>query len=249
VSEDNTKVPEAASGNRVSRFMRRHPVLTGLAALIAITYLYIQWAYPTYRLRYRLTVEVETPNGLKTGSSVIESKREEHIVVIPGVLPESWRVTGEAVFVDLGDGKNLIVTLTNRSSGLKDSVSAAGLPYSPGPDLKVSGYPARWRAVKRLKTRNIAPERLPTIVTFTDINDPKTVKRVDPRNLAASFGEDYALKRATVEVTHDVVSEGIEGKLSWLRALKGGYLHGGFSSRGAPYGLYGGQFKSKGLSP
>jgi len=204
------------SDNRIANFMRRHPVLTGLAALIGISYLYIQWVYPTHKLRYRLIVEVMTPDGLKTGSSVIESKREEHIVFIPGVLPVSWRVTGEAVFVDLGDGKNLIVTLTNSSSGRKDSVSAAGLPYSPGPDLKVLGYPARWRAVKRLKTRNIAPERLPTTVTFTDINDPKTVKRVDPLNLAATFGEGYALKRATVEVTRDAVSEGIAGKLGWL---------------------------------
>jgi hypothetical protein len=54
------------------------------------------------------------------------------------------------------------------------------------------------------------------LVTFTDIDDPKSVQRVDPANLAASFGPGIRLKRITVEVTDDDVTTGIEKRLRWL---------------------------------
>jgi hypothetical protein len=67
-------------------------------------------AYPTSRHRFRLTVNVETPTGLRSGSSVMETVVErlpgwvglrEGQLAIPSLI-------GEAVFVDLGstpDGK------------------------------------------------------------------------------------------------------------------------------------------------
>jgi hypothetical protein len=35
----------------------------------------------------------------------------------------------------------------------------------------------------------------PLLVTFADINDPASVQRVDPDDLAASFGPGYALSQ------------------------------------------------------
>src|SRR5262245_578483 len=68
---------------------------------------------PVYTYRYRLTVEVDTPEGLKSGSSVIETTVQDNT--------ESWgppesrmvrsRTKGEAVFVDLGSGKHVIALL------------------------------------------------------------------------------------------------------------------------------------------
>jgi hypothetical protein len=70
-----------------------------------------QFNYPTCTFRYKLTAEVMTPEGLRTGSSVIEvSYSSGHPLPNPG----RWRadfVTGEAVYVDLGGGKNLFVLL------------------------------------------------------------------------------------------------------------------------------------------
>ena len=59
-------------------------------------------------------------------------------------------------------------------------------------------------------------DRLPMLVRFADIADPKTVERVDPENLAASFGAGYALQRVVVEETDDPVTSGIEKRLRWL---------------------------------
>lgn len=99
-----------------------------IAVTLLLAALGIVWAqqYPAYTLRYRLTAEVETPDGVKSGSSVIEVTYSW-----PGRLldPDSvqWRITGEGVLVDLGDGRNLIVTLTRSSSGREDALDVAWL--------------------------------------------------------------------------------------------------------------------------
>ena len=67
---------------------------------------------PTPDYRYLLTVAVETPDGPKTGSSVIEvetSVAGEYSLPTPGRV--SHKVRGEAVAVDLGDGQVLFALL------------------------------------------------------------------------------------------------------------------------------------------
>jgi len=71
--------------------------------------------YPTYTYRYRLALEVETPDGIRSGSSVIEV-RYEMFSEFNGRDHVS-RVFGEAVFVDLGQRKNLVGLLAAGPSG------------------------------------------------------------------------------------------------------------------------------------
>jgi hypothetical protein len=66
----------------------------------------------------------------------------------------------------------------------------------------------------------VAPENYPLLVTFTDTNDPKSVQRVDPANLAASFGVGVRLKRIVVEKTDEAVTVGIRERLGWLGSQK-----------------------------
>ena len=54
------------------------------------------------------------------------------------------------------------------------------------------------------------------LVTFKDINDPKTVERVDPNNLAEAFGQGVRLARASIEITNEPVTTGIEKRLPWM---------------------------------
>ena len=46
------------------------------------------------------------------------------------------------------------------------------------------------------------------LVTFDDIAKPETVRRVDPADLAAVFGEGVRLKAVTLEITEMKVTEG-----------------------------------------
>jgi hypothetical protein len=84
------------------------------------------------------------------------------------------------------------------------------------------------------------------LVTFGNLRDPMSVTEVDPANLSAQFGEGVRLRRITVQVTDDDVTEGIERRLGWLKTLHGGYLNGAFADDGrVPLGLYGGNFSSE----
>ena len=61
-------------------------------------------------VRYRLTLEIETPQGLRSASSVIQNFYEEGFVRCRGrVLNTS--VTSEAVYVDLDPGRHVIALL------------------------------------------------------------------------------------------------------------------------------------------
>jgi hypothetical protein len=78
---------------------------------MVLIYGFIQLNYPTCTFRYKLTAEVMTPDGLKTGSSVIEVSFTSFDVFGLVNRQGSGTVTGEAVYVDLGGGKNLFVLL------------------------------------------------------------------------------------------------------------------------------------------
>ena len=60
------------------------------------------------------------------------------------------------------------------------------------------------------------PSAYPLLVHFRDIRDPKTVVRIDPTEVAASFGPGVKLRRITVQITDDAVTMGIKKRLRWL---------------------------------
>jgi hypothetical protein len=63
------------------------------------------------------------------------------------------------------------------------------------------------------------PTGYPVLVRFRDINDPRTLERVDPEGLSTSFGTGVRLARVTLQLTDDHVTTGIEKKLKWLNNL------------------------------
>ncbi|MDG6078622.1 hypothetical protein E3U23_05375 [Erythrobacter litoralis] len=197
---------------------------------------------PTPDYRYRLTVEVDTPQGLRSGSSVIEVETDvASATTIPSPGSVSHRVRGEAVAVDLPDGRTLFALL--RSGTDADWASRVMSMLAPDPPddvedrfqarfdnlLALEGkltLPRMWPPVGHLEERSAYP----MLVTFGDIAVPTSVTEVDPDDLAATFGEDYALRRITVELTDAPVTTGIEKRLGWLpnyfdKMLDGRRLH------------------------
>ena len=183
---------------------------------------------PTPAYRYRLTVEVETPEGLRTGSSVIEVETSE------SSFPHSTvnhRVRGEAVAVDLPGGKTLFALLRSESDvDWASRVMFMLAPEAPRSSddpflfryknmLKLKGpitLPRMWPPVADLPQRSAYP----MMVTFGDLADPTSVERGDPDDLAASVGEGVVLKRITVQMTEDPVTTGIDKRLAWLDHLE-----------------------------
>jgi len=78
-------------------------------------------------------------------------------------------------------------------------------------------YAAYLDELNRLKPKDELPFKdLPVLVRFRDPKVPTSVELVDPLNLAASFGSGVTLTRASVEITDDPVTKGIETRLPWL---------------------------------
>lgn len=178
--------------------------------------------------RYRLTVEVDTPQGLRTGSSVIEVEAGEVGTTLGGA---GVQVRGEAVAVDLPGGQTLFALLR----GDHEPYNFAGSvmfrvtqmpPREPSDSKKRFGR--RVKAVRANRKLNIIPRMrpgyfadvdppfsaYPMLVRFRDIADPTTVEWVDPDNLAAGFGDGVKLRQITVQLTEDDVTRDIEQRLS-----------------------------------
>ncbi|MEN7538512.1 hypothetical protein [Aurantiacibacter flavus] len=221
-------------------------VLAVLALAIATAFLW-GWGFfdpglPDYR--YRLTVEVETPEGLKTGSSVIEVKTSvagRNIVPMPGAV--SHRVRGEAVMVDLGARGVLFALL--RSDDNFDWASNVAYRLAPkmprvrdaeGRLDSDSDFEAQYATMLEHREPIELPRTFPDVghlknqparpmlVRFGDIEDPSTVEQVDPDDLAFTFGPGVRLRRITVQLTGDPVTKGIVERLPWLPDRRGSLI-------------------------
>ncbi|WP_427964340.1 hypothetical protein [Altererythrobacter sp.] len=187
--------------------------------LAAAGYLIWQVRYPTYTYRFRMTVEVNTPEGLATGSSVYEVQAERTTTFMTG-NDRHWGSRGEAVAVDLPGGRTLFALLkTSAHFGDMAGLSMNSLhPGFPGTGYDVVGVAKELSKGMHKGPAEVAPADYPMLVTFGDLGDPTSVALVDPDDLAASFDEGVSLKRITVQITRDPVTTGIEQRLGWLPA-------------------------------
>lgn len=189
--------------------------------------------------RYRLTIEVETPAGLKSGSSVIEVASEHdppHLLQSSGLCGDGMghrsavsmrqEVRGEAVAVDLGDGRTIYALLQSPDAFGAHAFATRAYEVQRSTRLPRCDLIDERRAVALLReaggpfevpndTRH-AIARFPTLVRFTDPANPRTVQVLDRRDLARSLGPGYRLRRIVVELTDDPVTSGIERRLPWL---------------------------------
>lgn len=172
----------------------------------------------------KLTVTVDTPAGEVSGSAVTAISWSKNFFS-GGWGGASWHsaVKGEAVVVDLGSGKLLFALLSHSDSNDYIANLATRLVMDT---TDRAWSKAAFAGVRNLGEPTPVPPKLyPLLVTFADINDPKTVTKVDPANLAASFGPGYVLKAIMLEVTAERVREGVlEKSLVWLPDYQKGNL-------------------------
>jgi hypothetical protein len=229
----------------------KRAILVIIAAIIIAPlgfYFGYKLLYPTYTYRYRLSVEVETPDGTRAGSSVIEVRYE----IFPEINGRDHvsRVFGEAVFVDLGRGKNLIGLLAAGPSG--EDVDYPGRIVFLAFDLDGNdkNTPKRLPLLRgkrdldiyRSSLYDVTKRFLPTFVTFRDLTDFKSVKIAPPGLFDEVFGPDYKLRNVSIEMTDGPVTEQISRNLPWLPHP--GYFNGhvGCGPGDPTYCLHGGHF-------
>ena len=187
----------------------------GLAAWGASLWI---WPYVTYR--DKITVEIETPQGLKTASIV----REHTFRVLP---PDPWykqtyHVWGkcEARLHDLGGGKNLVIGCINAPNG-----NTSGGSWFLSKVFGLARFPVAASDVPPVGTRvEVGAAWLPRILTLKDIRDPKSfidilIQANPPQdNFSEVFGLGYRFEKAWVEITNEPVIVGeIEKVLPFAR--------------------------------
>lgn len=206
---------------------------------IAVLLLGLYLAYPFGFWNYKLTLVVETPEGIKTGSAV----RKIHAYNEPRIFPENsgfhTGVKGEAVVVDLGE-RGVLFSLLKGNGDWSDY--GYYIIYQEFPYLS-NGRSKIWHYTMLEAKKELAFDKIPMLVRFRDINDPKTVELVDPNDLEKTFGKGVKLISATLEMTDENMTTGVEKTLPWLKELNGRYLGGGRTSLNAPLELHGGNFK------
>jgi hypothetical protein len=150
-----------------------------LAALFFLLYSCL----PSYsdRLSLRVTAEVETPDGLKTGSSVISYRFKKKPWWYPAQGNGYYDTFGEAPVVNLGAGRYIFVLL---DGGGSSSAGSKLLEYKDG---------------RRLNSdKTVMAQYMPHLVTFEDTKDRSTLRDVDPENLSGVFGAGHRLIRISV---------------------------------------------------
>lgn len=118
---------------------------------------------------YKLTVEVQTPEGLRTGSSIIEVRTSPSGSLQPGGIVS--KVRGEAVAVDLGPRGTLFALLSSRTDPENATrlAQAALQPDQFGRGGNAETWIERRRALRNVTGRADVPfPYYPMLVRFRD---------------------------------------------------------------------------------
>lgn len=197
----------------------------------AIWGVWTMFIWPSYEHRFRITIAVETPGGLKQGSSVWSISCTEPIRGGGwSFMTGGCTTVGEAVFVDLGQGRNLIGLMARGALGegvdIYDIAAVAFERQGVPKDRFWYPYAPTWSGVRELRGNNI-----PTLASFSDLNDPTTGRVVSATDagFASAFGPSYRLRSVTLEAVPvglwpfnliglwgTPLTHGLEERLRWM---------------------------------
>ncbi|MGV8997661.1 MAG: hypothetical protein ACOH12_11995 [Parvibaculaceae bacterium] len=185
------------------------------------------WAYQnfyTYSHRYRLTVEVSVDGVAKAGSSVIETQWLHRPTF--GIFSR-WgsTVLGQAAYIDMGKYGTMLVMLgpdpSSRDYATAEVMAMRALGSAQA--RSKNGYPISLETLKdfsRVTGRAELHEgHFPKLIWFSDITDLKTGKFVLPQDFETVIGPNVHFIGATVEITTDPISSGLNKKLPFLYDL------------------------------
>ena len=188
----------------------------GLVLLVLVGLFYVACVPDRWSWHQKVSLVVGTPEGEQTAYAVSRvgvSKLDRSWVFIEA-RGANTSVSGEAVVLEVMPGKYLFGLL----KGAHHEGNAnwlADVFRDKGSDETSEQF---WSRIdhSRLST-NLSGNHMPLLVTFTDITDPSTVKRVDPNDLESHFGAGVVLKAVTLEITGEKVTRGrVEKVLGWL---------------------------------
>ena len=190
-------------------------ILIGVLVLVGVSVGYCFFGLNQYTWHQKMTLEVEVDGQLYTGASVVKVTVQESEPLRKQLgYPLHFGAKGEAAFVELPGSRYLFALLDGGPPDSGPQTNALNIFKDQLPRKGLERFAVL--STSRFKT-DIPRSHYPLLVTFTDITDPKTVQKVEPDNLEMIFGPGVSLKRITLEITDEPVTEGkIEQVLGWL---------------------------------
>ena len=178
--------------------------------------------------KYRLMVEVETPEGARSGSGVLSVHPDRGYK-----QGGSTRTKGDAVTVDLGGGKTLLALLAHADP----TVEPDGINYVAVRAFNAAGQRAAFRRMDVLKGAvPVTGELMPVLAVLTNAADPATMRAVQPDAIDAALGAGFRFKGMSVAIVPngfwpidvggalgEPVTRGITSKLPWLAQSDGAW--------------------------
>ncbi|AHG48850.1 hypothetical protein RLEG12_07900 (plasmid) [Rhizobium leguminosarum bv. trifolii CB782] len=164
-----------------------------------------QLGFREWHWNQKITLTVETPEGVRTGSSVqsvtwYESPTWARIGDSGGWF--SHELHGEAAVVELAPNKYLFALMKTYDDPAANRVFRPERGKSRSTVDPRSEIRAENDAIESSnETRQIPRDSLPKLVTFTDPSNPSTAQEVSALDLEGTFGKGYRLMSIQLTIT------------------------------------------------
>ncbi|HTK85590.1 MAG TPA: hypothetical protein VL625_10955 [Patescibacteria group bacterium] len=170
-------------------------------------------AYDTSQ-RYRLTVAIDTPEGVVTGSGVREITIHRRFSLWDGY----WRYedfSGEAVAIDLGKRGVLFALLTGAKGSYGDQAFARKMRDAGKTVLPPAYYPR----LVRFKEPDY-PQTIEDLIEVSGAKPGAATGTLSSNRLGQAFGQGAKLKEIALNRTSDAITAGLETHLPWLPCIE-----------------------------
>ena len=168
-----------------------------ILSLVAIV-IGLQGCWNDHSWNQKITIVVETPGGIKTGSAITRVEQESNFFIytfFKDGSPKKYirNVYGEAAFIYLGDEKYIFM-LINDGDFAYLATDLVKLNKALADVNVLDG-------VNRLPKPTIVPTELyPQLVFFEDVNNPQSVRQIP---------KEYTVKEILFEITDEPVTENV----------------------------------------
>lgn len=190
----------------------------------------------------KLTIEIQTPDGVRSGSSVTrifwKPLRKSHLFFHPS-YGRIWTQTGDGFAIDIGNKDYLFISIRNGSNMNMAELYflvankpikkfSGGTQFAPTlPEFKGLSTPEAMSVFIKGKSWPLSVTQIPAAYRFRDLNDPLSVENVKLDELESAYGSGYSFKSARVDITNESTTcNSIETLLPWIRNDFKGALDG-----------------------
>ena len=179
-------------------------------------------------LNIKVTLTAETPSGIVSNSTVLQLRATRTPARFGRTSFSTLGLFGEAPSLEIEPGRVIFAMNLYEPYGVTREFAR-----HYGGD---SGYELAERIANDQSRPVITASVVPILVTFTNPDDPRTIKEVHPQALNRDFGNGINFKSIKYQVTRDPVTKNVVASvLEWMPTHRGSFRKGAeIRSSGSP---------------